>query len=362
MKSFRTYDQAKREPARSMQYIVDPAGWAPEELADVTTWSYRLTDTDRAQIIEAVSVVRKAGIAPEHVTRDNFMLGTLADIMREIRCELLDGRGVVMIQCFPVEELDRLGTVIGYLGLGAYLGRPMSQNREGHILGHIKNLGGDYSDPNTRGYLTSAELRFHADGCDYVGLLCINGAKSGGESRVVSSVTVYNRILSRRPDIIEVLEQDFHRSHKGDTNPGELPYFLQPMFSFTDGYFNAIGPGSAIEKAQGLPGVPPLTPLQKEAIEIYRQTIEECAADIPFTSGDIQFLNNYVTLHSRRAFEDHSDPAKKRHLLRLWLADPGGRPIPAAQRAGYEGTGILLEGASLNAPLDVHQLLDGRAI
>ena len=362
MKSFRTYDKAQRKPARSMHAVVDPAGWSPEELHDVTTWSYRLTASDRGQIKAAVDHIRKTGIAPEHVTRANFILGTLADIMCEVRLELLDGRGVVMIQNFPIDELDRLGQVIGYLGLGSHLGRPMSQNREGHILGHIKNLGGDYTDPMTRGYLTSAELRFHADGCDYVGLLCINASRAGGASRVVSSVTVYNRILERRPDIIQVLEQDFYRSHKGDINPGEIPWFKQPMFSFTDGYFNAIGPGSAIEKAQGLPGVPPLTPLQKEAIEIYRQTIEECAADIPFTCGDIQFLNNYVTLHSRRAFEDWPDPARKRHLLRLWLSDASGRPIPAAQRAGYEGKGILLAGAKLNAPLDVQQLVEGRAV
>ena len=99
----------------------------------------------------------------------------------------------------------------------------MSQNRQGHILGHVKDLGGDYADPNTRGYMTRAEMLFHADACDYVGLLCLQGAKSGGESRVASSVTVYNRMLERRPDLAKVLCEDFYRSHSGEVNPGEQP-------------------------------------------------------------------------------------------------------------------------------------------
>src|SRR5436190_1320382 len=81
------------------------------------------------------------------------------------------------------------GQAIAYLGLGSYTGRPMVQNEHGHLLGHVKDLGGDYGDRNTRGTFTNAEMRFHADGCDYVGLLCLQTAKSGGESRVASSVT-----------------------------------------------------------------------------------------------------------------------------------------------------------------------------
>jgi hypothetical protein len=40
----------------------------------------------------------------------------------------------------------------------------MSQNAQGHILGHVKDLGGNYADLNTRGYMTKAEMLFHADG------------------------------------------------------------------------------------------------------------------------------------------------------------------------------------------------------
>jgi hypothetical protein len=354
MSGFRTFHTAERGYAVPMQPVVDPADWTSKELGDLSTWSYSLTDSDRAELKQAVARFQKTGKRIEDVDRDTFELEALGHVLDDVLHELTDGRGIVMMRNFPVDELDREGCAIAYLGLGSYLGETMSQNKYGHILGHVKDLGGNYSDPNTRGYLTNAEMRFHADGCDYVGLLCLQSSMSGGESRVASSVTVYNRMLQQRPDLVEALTGDFYRSRTGEVNPGEAPYFKQPIFSFTDGYFSATGAGAAIDKAQGLPGVPPYTPLQKEAVDFYRDTVEECAVDIGFAPGDVQFLNNFVTLHTRREYQDWPDEARKRHLLRLWLSDPEGRPIPKEQREGRSGRGVLLEGVQFVAPLDVH--------
>jgi len=170
---------------------------------------------------------------------------------------------------------------------------------------------------------------------------------------VASSVTVYNRMLETRPDLARVLTEDFYRSRSGEINPGEKPWFMQPIFSFTQGYFSATGAGAAIDKAQGLPGVPKFTPAQEEAIEVYCAHVEVRALDIEFRRGDIQFLNNFVMLHTRREYEDWPEPARKRHLLRLWLSDPEGRPIPKEQREGRSGRGVHLKGVPLVAPLDV---------
>jgi hypothetical protein len=350
---FRTFHKARRTPAVPMQPVIDPAEWAPGELGDVASWSYRFSARDHDELAEAVAAVRRNGVAVEAVRRENFPLTALAEVMADVRRELLDGRGMVMMQNFPTDRFDREACAIAYLGLGSYMGTTMSQNGQGHILGHVKDLGGDYADPNTRGYMTRAEMLFHADACDYVGLLCLHGAKSGGESRVASSVTVYNRILGKRPDLAQVLCEDFYRSHTGEVNPGEKPYFTQPIFSFIEGYFSATGAGAAIDKAQKLPGVPRYTPAQVEAVELYRTTVSECAVDIGFEPGDIQFLNNFVTLHTRREYDDWSEEARKRHLLRLWLSDPNGRPIPKDQREGRSGRGVSLKGVKLTAPLDV---------
>jgi hypothetical protein len=353
MGDFRSFQSGKRGVAMPMQPVVDPAGWSPDELRDVGRWSYRIGEREADELAAGVAAVRRDGVPIVEVARENFPLGGFADVLADVRRELTDGRGIVMLQNFPVERFDREATAIAYIGLGAYLGRTMSQNKQGHVLGHVKDLGGDYADPHTRGYMTRAEMRFHADACDYVGLLCLQASRQGGASRVASSVTVYNRILERRPDLAEVLTQDFYRSRSGETNAGDAPYFKQPIFSFTDGYFSATGAGAVIDKAQDLPGVPKFTALQKEAVEVYRATVEECALDIDFKPGDIQFLNNFVMLHTRREYEDWPEPARKRHLLRLWLSDPVGRPIPQEQRQGRAGRGVRLAGVRLVAPLDV---------
>jgi TfdA family taurine catabolism dioxygenase TauD len=349
MGDFRSFKHAIRQPARAMQPIVAPTAWTPQDLRDVASWSYRLSEQDRAELIEATEAVK--GIALEEVGRANFRLFELGKIVADVRRELLEGRGIVTLQNFPVERLDRARQAIAYLGMGAHLGNRISQNRQGHILGHVKDLGGDYSKPNTRGYMTRAEMRFHSDSCDYVGLLCLNTARSGGESLVTSSVTVYNTMLERRPDLVKVLTEDFYRSRMGEAAPGQEPWYRMPIFSFDEGDFYSVGGGIRLEHAYSLPGVPPMSAAQKEALELYKNTIRECAAEIPFVPGDVQFLNNYVTMHTRRAYEDWPEPSRKRHLLRLWLSDPASHPKGLREESFRSGIAPA-PGAKLHAPLD----------
>src|SRR5215813_12576999 len=260
MGDFRSFKTATRRPAMPMQPVADPAGWSPATLRDVSGWSYRITDRDAEELAAGIAAVREKGVAVVDVSREHFPLKAFAEVLSDVRHELMDGRGIVMMRDFPLDRFDREETAIAYIGLGSWLGSTMSQNKLGHILGHVKDLGGDYNDPHTRGYMTRAEMRFHTDGCDYVGLLCLQTSKSGGASRIASSVTVYNRILARRPDLAKVLCEDFYRSNSGETSAGELPYFKQPIFSFAEGYFSATGLGAVIDKAQNLPGVPKFTP------------------------------------------------------------------------------------------------------
>jgi len=353
MADFRSFARSKRLPAQAMQPVVDPADWTAGTLGSGDDFSYALTDADAEELVASVAAFRRHGVPIEEVNRDNFPLNRFADVLADVRRELVDGRGLIMLRNFPLQRLDREQQAIAYLGLGAYLGKAMSQNKHGHILGHVKDLGGDYADANTRGYMTRAEMRFHSDACDYVGLLCLQTAKSGGASRVASAVTVYNRMLAQRPDLTRELCGDFYRSRSGEVNPGEEPWIKHPIFCFADGYFSAIGLGAAIDKAQKLPGVPPFTPAQKDAIALYRETVEACAVDMDFQPGDIQFLNNFVTLHTRREFEDWPEPERKRHLLRLWLSDPSSRPLLNVVREGRTGRGVQLKGVKLVAPLDV---------
>ena len=56
-------------------------------------------------------------------------------------------------------------------------------------------------------------------------------------------------------------------------------------------------------------------------------------------------------------FEDFAEPEKKRHLLRLWLCPPDGRPLPPVFAECYGGVtvgdrgGIICKDTRLHAPL-----------
>jgi hypothetical protein len=353
MGDFRTFTKARRGFATPGQPIVDPAGWLPETVGGPENWSYRLTDAERAELVDAVAVARRARVDMVDLTKESFSLPRLGKILADVRRELADGRGFILLRGFPLDDLDREGQAMGYLGLGAHLGPKMPQNAQGHVLGHVKDLGGDIADANTRVYVTKNDIRFHCDGTDYVGLLCLNTAKSGGESRIASSVTIHNRILEKRPDLAAALGLDFYYTKNGEIDPGEQPWYAQKIFAFTDGYFSARGVGNYIHKAQKLPGVPRLTPAQFQAMDYYLKVVEECALDMLFERGDIQLLNNHVTVHARRAYEDWPEPGRRRHLLRLWLNDAESRPVPQSLREGRGRIGVQLKGVKPIVPLDV---------
>jgi hypothetical protein len=353
MTDFRTFRNTRRRTARPGAPVVDPAGWMPETLARDDGWIYRLSDAEISGIRDGIAAVRKRGLAIVDMKPGDFPLGRFADIVADVRNELRDGRGIVMLRGLPVAELGIESAALAYFGIGTHLGSALRQNAKGHVLGHVKDLGGDYNDPKTRGYLTRAEMRFHCDHSDYVGLLCLHQSKSGGESRIASSVTVYNRILEQRPDLVRELCADWYWTKHGQVSSAdETPWFKAPIFMFEQGVFSARGLGAYVLKSQGLPGVPPFTDAQKEAIRIYEETVEASAVDIGFEPGDIQLLNNHVMLHTRRAFEDWPEPHRKRHLLRLWLTDPEARILPAFMREGMLGEGVALDGVTASAPLD----------
>ncbi len=218
------------------------------------------------------------------------------------------------------------------------------------MLGHVKDVGGDYADLNVRGYQTSAEMSFHSDQCDYVALLCMRPSRTGGKSRITSTVTIYNEMLKACPELAEELIAEFHQTRHGEVPPGEKPWYTLPVFSFHEGYCSARGAGVHALKAQGLPGVPAFTDKQRAAFGAFQDMATRLCFDMEFRPGDIQILHNHLTVHTRTAFEDWPEPERKRHLMRLWLCDWAGRPLVAGFRENIQG--VEVDGMVPSAPVD----------
>ncbi|MBW2315173.1 MAG: TauD/TfdA family dioxygenase [Deltaproteobacteria bacterium] len=68
--------------------------------------------------------------------------------------------------------------------------------------------------------------------------------------------------------------------------------------------------------------VPDFSSDERTLLDLYEEIAASPALyfDMDLEPGDIQWLSNHVILHARTAYDDHDDPAEKRHLLRLWLS------------------------------------------
>ena len=334
--------------------------WYGRDLQQRTDWIHELTPDEQRDIRQAIAQAVAREVDLVTMTAADFPLPRFGGTLRQIGDEIQHGRGFALIRGLDTLDLSMQEKAYAFRGVGAHFGEAVSQNAKGHVLGHVANLGLDYSDPTTRGYQTAAELRFHTDAADIVGLLCIRGSRSGGLSRIASSTTVWNEAVRRRPDLAAELLKAYSFTRWGEVRPGQKPFFDIPLFHEHGGRMIAVFIAGAIEKAQDLPGVAPLTPLQREAIAFANQLADEdgIRLDMAFQPGDMQFLLNHAMLHSRTAYEDWPDPAQRRHLLRLWLACPDGPALPDYMTTDFQGRtasgrpdGVRLPGVSLKANL-----------
>ena len=192
--------------------IRGPAAWRGSELVTTDEWIYQLSSAETAEIERLVAALHRVGRPREQLTRDDVPLDVLAPAARMWRDTLARGRGFVLVRGLPIDRLSDADAALAYWALGLHLGTPVPQNFQGELLTDVRDVGADPTDPSTRLYKTRAEQDFHTDGADVIGLLCLRTAKRGGESRIVSSVTVYNEILQRQPELAALLFRDVEQT------------------------------------------------------------------------------------------------------------------------------------------------------
>lgn len=326
----------QREP------LTGPSVWTGPEMQASRRWIRDLDPAALAAIDAALAGVRHLPWA--EVTRANFPLPALEPLIDDIRDELEDGCGMVKLRGLPVgryseDDLRRL-----YFGLGSQVGTPVFQNRRGELMRAIRDEGAEVgrrygqieskagATPFLSSYartLTNGQLRFHTDRTDVVALLCVRQAAAGGVSKICSTPAIHNALLRRRPDLLEVLFQDFWRSRHGEETDDPAVVYRLPIFGVQDGKFTSHYSLTYIEAAEMAPGVPKLSGQQREAINQLMALAEELSFEMTLEPGDIQFLNSHVTYHGRTPFTDDAARGQSRLLFRLWLTMPNNRPLPA---------------------------------
>jgi len=338
--------------------VDDPADWRGPALEKSHDWIHHLEPAEIEDLGECLRAVQSRGLRMDQITRADFALPVLAPKLARIRREVLHGRGFVMIRGLPVERYSKLEAAILYWGIGMHLGQAVSQNAKGHLLGHVRNLGHSMTNTSQRGYASTEALRYHIDEADIVGLLCLQPSMSGGESTIVSSIAIHNAIMQEAPELLRLLYQPYYIDRRGEVPEGAKPYYPMPIFAYHEGKLTTWLSPQYTTSSQRFDEVPRYTQAQWDAMHLVEKLADDprFRLNIAFGRGDIQFLNNYVVLHSRTEYQEYPEPERKRHLLRLWLAAPDARPLPPFHVARYGDDrrgGVYVPGMVPNVSIDL---------
>jgi len=302
------------------QPIDDATVWKASDFPEGRAWAKPLEPVMLDEIDAALRQVKTRGIAAKDIRAADFPLDKtipfLADLYRDIEC----GPGFALLSGFPVDAYDEEDLRLAYCGVGSHFGTITRQNREGEFILEVMDKGKAYSQ-QSRGYHSTAHLDFHNDGTNTVVLLCTSTAAEGGLSRLVSGTALYNEILREHPEYLDVLHRGFHHHLRDQGKAGDAavtPY-RTPVFGFFHSLFHMAYAGPSILYCEN-EGIE-ISDHEKAALDYLVSVVErpDMQISMELRKGDMQFVNNYLLLHSRTEYRD--TPEQQRRLLRLWLDD-----------------------------------------
>lgn len=309
--------------------IRHPAAWRPEDFpggkADLV---FDLRPDHVAEIEAALDAVRAAGLAIEEIAAADFPVPRTAALLGEIHAALDDGPGLAVLRGFPIERFEQADIETIYWGVSVQLGTPTSQSVMGDRLGHVIDVTD--RDPDARAYRARRKLFPHTDFSDFAGLLCLHQGIAGGVNQFVSGLTIHNVMRERRPDLLRALYRGTPWHRLGEERAGEaaLTAHRVPVFSCRDGIvslrYSRTYVGEAVHDLGAAIGA-----AEREALDLFNalSTAPELTLEFSLQPGEAVFMNNFTLLHGRSAFEDAPGEGRRRHLLRIWLEVPDGRPV-----------------------------------
>lgn len=312
----RPHEHAVTEPVHC------EAAWYGAHMPSLEQMAHRLNPAEVDELRAAVSAAAALGRETRSLTATDFPLPQLQPQIVRWREVLSSGLGFQVIRGVPVDQWTQAEAELFFWCFGLHLGRPGEQNPQGHLLGHVIDTGEAKEDSSARLYKTSANIDYHCDAADVVGLLCLKKAKHGGHSRIASSVALFNELLLRRPDLaarlFEPMQLDIRDSEVNEEG-STLP--IQPS-CFADGQLRTFYHSDYFRSVVRHDHIRELGETERVLLDTYDRLAlsPKLYLDMDLQPGDIQLLSNHTVVHARTDYTDHEDPAQRRHLLRLWLS------------------------------------------
>ena len=317
-----------------MTPIEGPSAWVGD---NVRPEDYRveLSAACHDEIRRAVDEIRAYPLPTIVLRPDDFAMPACREQMARVRRILDHGVRFAIVDRLPIAEMDAGEATAIYWILSSMISRPVAQKLDGTLIYDVLDTGRQaLPGSGVRPDKTNTEIRFHNDNAyndtppDYVGLLCLRQAMSGGHSRVISFHAAHNALLARYPGRLPRLYQPFWFDRQREYRPGESPVFAAPVFE-KSGELKARFSVHQINGGYALKGEP-VDAEGAEAIAAMFEIVEEdgLSVDFDLEPGQMQFVDNRALGHSRTAFVDYPEPGRRRHLVRLWMRDRGRRAYP----------------------------------
>lgn len=328
----------KIDPVRKASPVGGKASWRGPDIAKSDEWVYHLTASERAELRDALGHYLKSGVDDLHATQADFPLPNLGPKLQKLMRACDGGLGILLVRDVPLQDLSEDHIHRMYWGISLYLGVVMPQSGKAELIGDIRNrnLPGEQ-----RGYTGGHAQKYHTDACDIVLLMCRMRAKEGGASRLASTVAIHDYMVETRPDLAASLYTPTATAWvQPNPSTGET-WFTVPFFGFRqDGdkeHFACRFSYNRTLKAHTFPDAPKLTDIQIEAINYAFEVGNrpELYLDMYFEPGDLQFVVNHQIIHGRTEIIDWPEIERKRHVMRMWLATPTGRPLPHSWERAY---------------------------
>jgi alpha-ketoglutarate-dependent taurine dioxygenase len=287
------------------------------------------------EIRRAVDELRAYPLPTIVLSLDDFPMPACRQEMARVRRILDQGVRFAIVDRLPLAELDAGEATAIYWLLSSMVSRPVAQKLDGTLIYDVLDTGQQaLPGSGVRPDQTNIEIRFHNDNAynhtppDYVGLLCLRQAMSGGHSRVLSFHAAYNTLLAEYRSRLPRLYEPFWFDRQREFHSGESPVFAAPVFE-NRGELKARFSVHQINSGYTMRGEP-VDPEGAAALDAMLEIFEDdrLPVDFDLEPGQIQFVDNRALGHSRTAFVDYPEPDRKRHLVRLWMRDHGRRAYP----------------------------------
>jgi alpha-ketoglutarate-dependent taurine dioxygenase len=305
--------------------LTDARAWRASTIDTADCWYHHLSEAALSALEQNIREQQRGNQPVLGWAASPALHAACTDDRQRLSTALEEGRGFVVITPGQANRYTPSELQAVYWLLGQVLGKPVEQNVQGTLLYDVRDTGQDVRY-GARFSVTNAESTFHTDNSfgaeptDYIGLLCLNASKSGGESQIVSGCTVEQELHTHHREVWEILRQPFHVDRRGGLLPGEEPTVHVPVFTGHSSDLLIRYLRYWIEVGHEKVGIA-LTAEQVRALDVFDQVANERPLRVEFTlrPGEMLFVNNRWILHNRTAFEDWTEPERRRHYVRLWL-------------------------------------------